>query len=149
MRALKAMRALAVAVALTGVSGCQNGGDDGSDSSGSAGMTDPFTMSMVARLDGLEELTLWRVGEQAKGPGRDPGDPVARVALANGQGWAFSVSGDGRVDSTRLSVPPETAAEEAQNALVHLVEEATGREVSAVWSTTDADTWSAEATFSD
>jgi hypothetical protein len=149
MRTRVGVRALAITLLLSGVCACQNTGNDGADGSGSSGMVDPFTASNIARLNRLDELTLWRVGEQAEGPGREPEVPLAQIALANDRAWVFSVDGDSRTDSTDLRTPPDAAPEQAQDALVHVVEEATGREVRAVWSSVDADTWVAQATFVD
>ena len=113
-------------------------------------MGDPFTMTMIGRMKTLSELTLWRVGQHAAGPGRDPDVPIAVIAAHHQSGWAYSIRGDGVQEASFLpGVSPDASELDAQSALVRLVEEATGRAVQAEWTEVDVDTWCAAASFTD
>ena len=113
-------------------------------------MSGSFDSMMIAQIKTLKSITLWRVGPHAVGPGRNPAVPIAVVAANNGTGWAFSIDGDDRFDSTNLpGVLPASTEVEAQAAVVHLIESVTGRDVDASWTELNADTWTATATFSD
>lgn len=119
-------------------------------SEGSDDMIDSFDRRAISQIKELQSLTLWRVGLHAKGPGRHPKDGVAAIAAENKLTWAFSIDGDGRFDGTYLpGTSDSSSVEEAQAALVTLVETVTGRTVSAAWTESDADTWTASAKFAD
>jgi hypothetical protein len=112
-------------------------------------MDDPFAESVIAGFQILRAFTLWRVGEHASGPGRDRADPPITAWAAHYQtGWAYSIDGDGAFESSRPPVPPDASVLDAQVALVNLVSRITGREVEAVWTEVNADTWTATASFS-
>ena len=111
-------------------------------------MEDPFAEATIARFQTLSGFTLWRVGEHAAGPGRERVDPPIAVWASNYQaGWAYSIDGDGAFESSRPPVAPDANVTDAQAAVVNLVARVTGREVEAVWTAVDANTWTAAASF--
>jgi hypothetical protein len=112
-------------------------------------MGDPFALACIARLKTLSTLTLWRVGQLARGPGREPEMPMLAVAVHNHAGWVYRIDGNECFDSTTLGAPPDANELDAQSAVVRLVVEATGRNVHVAWTEVDADTWTAAASFAD
>ena len=112
-------------------------------------MADPFAMACIARLKTLSMLTLWRVGQHAEGPGRQPKIPMHAVAIHNHAGWVYRIDGNECFDSTTLGAPPDANELDAQSAVVRLVVEATGRNVHAAWTKVDADNWTATASFAE
>lgn len=145
-----AVATLLLGVVFAGTAACAAADQPGTAPSGEVAVGEPFDMEAISQIKALDSLTLWRVGQHALGPGRDPEEPIAVVAANNRTGWAHSIDGDGRFDNTNLPGTPPTASErDAQAVLVRLVERATGREVNATWVDVDADTWTATASFAD
>lgn len=111
----------------------------------SAGGDDDFEMSMIAQIENLRSITIWRI--TAREVQRHPEEGIVAFARRNRLRWAFSVDGDSRTDSTHLVLAPGAPPAAAETAVVRLVEAATGRRVEATWHQVDADTWTATATY--
>jgi hypothetical protein len=149
MRIRGAASALLLCALLIGATACSRDGL-ADKYKGPTEVSDSFDSMMIAEITTLETVTLWRVGEYAEGPGRRPDESIAVVAANQHTGWAFGVDGDGRFESTNLpGVSPADSPQDAQAAVIGLIERATGRDVDASWVEADADTWRARASFRD
>lgn len=113
-------------------------------------MVSDFDRMMISEFKRIDELRLWRVGDSAVGPGQKrPPEGMPRHAWDANLTWAFTIDGDSRFDSDNLGMPSDADPGDVQAALEDLIEEATGRRVSAEWSQVDPDYWSAKAGFAD